>query len=137
MERTVETATPDQNPYAGPPEGNTPDRTAPKARQRFGAAAITGMVAATIGWALALLPLYVWADAFINFDYNLGFLINFTGFLGVITLPGSLIGFFTALRTGNRKLAARLYIIPSLAWQAFVVVLVVWLFVFLTFQNGF
>lgn len=123
MEHTLDPDIPYPNPYAtptetGPTETETPDRPgAQTARQRFSTAAITGMVIVSLGWALALMPFYYWIRSLGSVSAGVGGVLNLIGFLGIAALIASVAGFTAALRAGDKKLAARLYIIPSLLWQ--------------------
>ena len=127
----------DPTPYAGAPTAGNPYQQPPKtARQRFSPAAVTGIVIATLGWLLALLPLTLWIRTLGSSGSGLGGVVDLIGILGVIALVGSVAGFIAALKTGNRKLAARLYIIPSLVWQLSMVALILWLFSLLLNYNG-
>ncbi|MCC9204593.1 hypothetical protein [Arthrobacter sp. zg-Y769] len=66
----------------------------------------------SIAWAIVIRPLIAMADWDATFS-----LFDFFIFSGLLTLLGAVTGFIAALIQGNRKLAARLYIIPSLIWQ--------------------
>ena len=55
--------------------------------------------------------------------------LDFVVFSGLIFLVGGVAGFIVALINGNKRRAARLYIIPSLIWQGMVLAAVVWLLV--------
>ncbi|MCQ1947175.1 hypothetical protein [Arthrobacter sp. zg-Y1116] len=94
----------DQGPV--PPE-------AASGKTRFSAAAITGMVLVSIAWAILVRPLV----AFTAWDVSDFSFLSFIAFSGLFTLLGGVTGFIAALIQGNKKLAARLYIIPSLIWQ--------------------
>ena len=66
----------------------------------------------------------VWAIVFrpvVNFlSWGGGFSFYFVDlfvWLGPIAFLGGVTGFIVALTNGNKRLAARLYIIPSLIWQ--------------------
>ena len=122
----MEPALPYHNPYAEPAEAKREAGTEAETtdhpgsapvRERFSKAAIIGMVIVTLGWVLALLPLNVWISSFGHVGSGLGIFLNIVGFLGIFSLVVSLVGFTATLQTGNRKRAARLYIIPSLLWQ--------------------
>lgn len=71
------------------------------------------MVLVTIVWAIVVRPLIAVAPRDIS-DFSI---FGFFVFSGLFTLLGGVVGFSVALAKGNKKLAARLYIIPSLIWQ--------------------
>lgn len=104
-----------RNPYredvrsAGP--GPVPPAADPK-QTRFSAAAITGMVLVSIAWAIVFSPLITFISRGGSFH-----IIDLYAYLGPIALLGGVTGFIVELIKGNRNLAARLYIIPSLIWQ--------------------
>ncbi|MDK1327938.1 hypothetical protein [Arthrobacter sp. zg-Y1143] len=126
------------NPYPGAPTAGNPYQQFPQApRERFGGGAIAGIVIVTLGWALALMPLIVWAGSMGDYAYGSGWggLVDLIAILGILTLVASVGGFIAALRNGNKKLAARLYIIPSLVWQSAVVALILWL-LYMLFTYG-
>ena len=105
-----------RNPYLedGLPADQDPIPPAADLKKtRFSAAAITGMVLVSIGWAIAIRPLVafaVWRAS----DFSI---FNFFAFFGLLVLLGGVTGFIVAILKQNRRLAARLYIIPSLIWQ--------------------
>ena len=127
---------PDRNPYADPPPVDTPDHGSKAAGQPFSIAGIIGIVLVTLGWAVALLPLIAWIRSFSGYGDGMGSFFNVIGFLGIVALVVSVAGFIAGLRAGNRKLAARLYIIPSLVWQLPIVVAIVWLLAALASYNA-
>lgn len=93
--------------------GPVPPAADPK-QTRFSAAAITGMVLVSIGWAIVFRPLV----NYLSWGGGSSFyLIDLYVFLGPIALLGGVTGFIVELTKGNKKLAARLYIVPSLIWQ--------------------
>ena len=136
MEYLLDPETPYRNPYAGTDETGAQDRPGPRAApQRFSKAAITGMVIVTLGWALALFPFYFWIRSFGSVGAGVAGVLNLIGFLGIAALVASVAGFAAALRAGNKKLAGRLYIIPSLLWQLAMAALIGWtLFLLSTYQ---
>ncbi|MCC3291352.1 MULTISPECIES: hypothetical protein [unclassified Arthrobacter] len=67
----------------------------------------------SIVWAIVVRPLI----AFAAWDTSGFSIFGFFAFSGLLTLLGGVTGFIAALIQGNRRLAARLYIIPSLIWQ--------------------
>lgn len=122
------------NPYPGAPTPGNPYQQFPAtAGQRFGGGAITGIVIVTLGWALALIPLTLWIGSIGDYAYGSGFgwggIADLIAILGILTLVGSVGGFIAALRGGSKKLAARLYIIPSLVWQLSVLAMILWVIV--------
>lgn len=133
MECLLDPEIPYRNPYASTEETETPDRPGPRAaQQRFSKAAITGMVIVTLGWALALFPFYFWIRSLGSVGAGVGGVLNLIGFLGIAALVASVAGFIAALRAGNKKLAGRLYIIPSLLWQLPLAALICWTLVLLS-----
>ena len=134
-------AVPYRNPYAEPsageiPPGGTsadgnPEHHGPKAEpDRFSGWAIAGIVIASFGWALAALPLIYWIDSL--GDGGMDTFFNSIGALGVFAFAVSVVGFIAARRAGRRKLAARLYIIPSLTWQLPLLAGIVWILILLS-----
>jgi hypothetical protein len=74
------------------------------------------MLLASIGWALAFRPLADHLSSYLLWGNDFSF-FDFFAFAGLAALLGGVTGFIVALATGNKRLAARLYIIPSLIWQ--------------------
>ncbi|MDN3904396.1 hypothetical protein [Arthrobacter sp. YD2] len=147
MEHTLDPDIPYRNPYAtpaetgapktDPTETETPDRSGTQtARQRFSKPAITGMVIVTLGWILALMPFYFWIRSLGSVSAGVGGVLNLIGFLGITALIASVAGFTASLRAGNKKLAARLYIIPSLLWQLPMAALIGWVLFLLSTYDA-
>ena len=108
-------------------QGALPPAADPK-QARFSGAAKTGMVLASIGWAIAIRPLVTLAA-----ESASGFsIVSFFAFFGLLVLLAGVTGFTVALIKENRKLAARLYIIPSLIWQGAVLAVIIMLLVALS-----
>ncbi|MBP3036583.1 hypothetical protein J2M53_10005 [Arthrobacter sp. zg-ZUI100] len=114
--------------------GKVPPVTDPK-QTRFSAAAITGMVLASIGWAIAFRPLTDHLSSYLLWRNDFSF-YDFFAFAGLTALLGGVTGFIVALATGNKRLAARLYIIPSLIWQGVVSAFFILLIIALSSYDG-
>ncbi|MCQ1986673.1 MULTISPECIES: hypothetical protein [unclassified Arthrobacter] len=69
----------------------------------------------TIVWAILIRPLVNFATW--NFPDLGDSVFDLFIYSGLAILLGGVVGFSVALAKGNKKLAARLYIIPSLIWQ--------------------
>lgn len=80
-------------------------------------------------------PFYFWIRSLGSVGAGVGGVLNLIGFLGIAALVASVAGFTAALRAGNKKLAGRLYIIPSLLWQLPLAALICWtLFLLSTYE---
>ena len=103
---------------------SVPPATDPQ-RTRFSGAAITGMLLVTIVWVIITGPLISMLGRGGSGDPTLDFIV----LSGLIVLLGGVAGFVVALINGNKRRAARLYIIPSLIWQGTVLAAVIWLLI--------
>ncbi|MCQ1950381.1 MULTISPECIES: hypothetical protein [Arthrobacter] len=86
----------------------------------------------SIVWAIVVRPLVILAPWDVS-DFSI---FGFFAFSGLFTLLAGVTGFIAALIQGNKKLAARLYIIPSLIWQAGLVAALFLLVIALSGYDG-
>lgn len=73
---------------------------------------VIGPLISALGWGVSGIPV-----------------LDFLVLSGFIVLLGGVAGFIVAVIDGNKRRAARLYIIPSLIWQGLVLAGVIWLLI--------